>query len=137
MAPATAEPASSAPASIITRPTPRRARSARTYAHDGLPSAPRGADGRPSWAYVLADLARRGVGRVMIEAGAELAGSAVAGAIVDRIDWFRAPILLGGDGWPAIAGLGLETLDAAPRYRRAWARDCGPDLWERYEREEG
>ena len=71
---------------------------------------------------------------VMIAAGAQIAASALAADLVDRIEWFRAPKLLGGDGLPVIAALGLETLDAAPMFRRTGVRERGADLQESYER---
>lgn len=71
---------------------------------------------------------------VMIEAGAQIAASAIATDLVDRIEWFRAPVVLGGDGLPVIAALGLETLDAAPIFRRTGLRERGADVQESYER---
>ncbi|MGY6629288.1 MAG: RibD family protein [Oceanicaulis sp.] len=71
---------------------------------------------------------------VMIEAGGRVAASAIRAHIVDRIEWFRAPVLLGGDGLPAIAALGLETLDAAPMFRRTDMGACGADIHETWER---
>lgn len=71
---------------------------------------------------------------VMIEAGAQIAASAIAADLVDRIEWFRAPVLLGGDGLPVVAALGLETLEAAPIFKRTGIRECGADLQESYER---
>ena len=72
----------------------------------------------------------------MIEAGAKMAASALAAGVVDRIEWFRAPMLIGGDGLPALAPLGLETLSGAPTFVRTAVRECGPDLWESYQRAE-
>ncbi|WP_203292377.1 RibD family protein [Maricaulis parjimensis] len=82
------------------------------------------------------DLARAMAGyeSVMIEAGAQIAASAIAAGLVDRIEWFRAPMLLGGDGLSVIAALGLETLDAAPIFTRTGVRERGADLQESYER---
>lgn len=105
-------------------------------------------DRTPSGAAVFAETARtvtlvphRDLARamaeyesVMIEAGAQIAASALAADLVDRIEWFRAPKLLGGDGLPVIAALGLETLDAAPMFRRTGVRERGADLQESYER---
>ena len=71
---------------------------------------------------------------VMIEAGAQIAASAIAAGLVDRIEWFRAPMVLGGDGLPVIAALGLETLDAAPIFKRTGIRERGADVQESYER---
>jgi len=71
---------------------------------------------------------------VMIEAGAQIAASAIAADLVDRIEWFRAPVLLGGDGLPVVAALGLETLEATPIFKRTGIRERGADLQESYER---
>ncbi|KAA5805084.1 RibD family protein [Alkalicaulis satelles] len=79
-------------------------------------------------------LAGEGCRSVMIEAGGKVAASALALGRVDRIEWFRAPVLLGGDGMAAIAGLGLETLDAAPIFQRTRVIECGADVLERWER---
>jgi diaminohydroxyphosphoribosylaminopyrimidine deaminase/5-amino-6-(5-phosphoribosylamino)uracil reductase len=73
-------------------------------------------------------------GEVMIEAGAEIAAAAVASGLVDRIEWFRAPVVLGGEGRPVVAALGLETLEKAPTFRRVRVVERGADLQERYER---
>jgi diaminohydroxyphosphoribosylaminopyrimidine deaminase / 5-amino-6-(5-phosphoribosylamino)uracil reductase len=71
---------------------------------------------------------------VMIEAGSKIAASALKHGLVDIIEWFRAPIVLGGDGFPVIAALGLERLDEAPIFSRVSVSECGDDLHERYER---
>jgi diaminohydroxyphosphoribosylaminopyrimidine deaminase/5-amino-6-(5-phosphoribosylamino)uracil reductase len=83
---------------------------------------------------VLQHLAGEGVLTIMIEAGSALAGTALRSGRVDRIEWFRAPKLIGGEGRPCIAELGLESLDAAPIFTRTQARPIGADLWETYER---
>lgn len=93
-----------------------------------------GADGRASLAAALQHLAGLGVRRVMIEAGGVLAGAALRSNLVDRIEWFRAPKLIGADGRACVADLGLESLDAAPIFTRTQARPIGADLWETYER---
>ncbi|MAC88144.1 RibD family protein [Maricaulis sp.] len=78
--------------------------------------------------------AMKGCERVMIEAGAKIAAAAIQAGLVDRIEWFRAPMVLGGDGLPALAALGLETLDKAPIFRRVGVIERGADLQETYER---
>lgn len=93
-----------------------------------------GADGRVGFLAVLQHLAGEGVLTVMIEAGGALAGAALRSELVDRIEWFRAPKLIGAEGRPCIAELGLESLDAAPIFTRTQARPIGADLWETYER---
>jgi diaminohydroxyphosphoribosylaminopyrimidine deaminase / 5-amino-6-(5-phosphoribosylamino)uracil reductase len=81
---------------------------------------------------LLESAQRAGVKTLMIEGGGQLAASFVRAGLVDRIEWFRAPILLGGDGLPCIAALGLETVTHAPTYERVGVKEAGPDLWESY-----
>jgi len=75
-----------------------------------------------------------GVETLLIEGGGRVAGSFLAAGFVDRIEWFRAPLLLGADAKPAVGPLGLEKLAGAARYVRVGVREAGPDLWESYER---
>jgi diaminohydroxyphosphoribosylaminopyrimidine deaminase/5-amino-6-(5-phosphoribosylamino)uracil reductase len=91
-------------------------------------------EGRPSAAACLSALKRRGVGSVLIEGGGQVAASFLRAGLVDRLEWFRAPILLGGEGRPCVAALALARLSEAPRFRRLAVEPCGDDLWERYER---
>ena len=93
-----------------------------------------GEDGRPTIEAVLAALDKRRIGSVLIEGGGQVAASFLRVGAVDRIEWFRAPILLGGEGRPCVAGLALEKLAQAPRYRRIAVEPLGDDLWERYQR---
>lgn len=91
-------------------------------------------DGRPTAAACLSALKRRGVTSVLIEGGGQVAASFLRAGLVDRLEWFRAPILLGGEGRPCVAALALARLADAPKFRRAAVEPCGDDLWERYER---
>ena len=91
-------------------------------------------DGRPAPDAVLRELARRGVGSLLIEGGGQVAASFLRAGLVDRIEWFRAAILLGGEGRPGVAALALQTLADAPRFRRLAVEPLGDDLWERFER---
>lgn len=93
-----------------------------------------GEDGRPTVEAVLAALEKRGIGSVLIEGGGQVAASFLRAGAVDRIEWFRAPILLGSEGRPCVAGLALEKLAQAPKYRRTAVEVRGDDLWERYAR---
>ena len=53
---------------------------------------------------------------VMIEGGANVAASALTIG-VDKIEWFVAPLIIGGDGLGASPPLTIETLDDAMRLR--------------------
>ncbi len=77
---------------------------------------------------------RAGVTSMMVEGGGQLAASFVRAGLVDRIEWFRAPILLGGDARPCLGGLDLARLSSAPSYERTDVKEIGADLWESYVR---
>lgn len=79
-------------------------------------------------------LATEGIERVLVEGGGQLAASLLMAEAVDRLEWFRAPIILGGDGRPSVAALELALLSEALAWRRVALRELGPDLWESYER---
>jgi diaminohydroxyphosphoribosylaminopyrimidine deaminase / 5-amino-6-(5-phosphoribosylamino)uracil reductase len=85
-------------------------------------------------AAVLERLAALGIGSVLAEGGGKLAASLIEAGAVDRIEWFRAPLVLGGDGRPAIGDLNFDVLAEAPRFKRVALRELGPDIWESYER---
>jgi diaminohydroxyphosphoribosylaminopyrimidine deaminase/5-amino-6-(5-phosphoribosylamino)uracil reductase len=69
-----------------------------------------------------------------VEGGGQVAASFLRCDLVERIEWFRAPILLGGEGRPGVGALALGALADAPRFRRTEVRPVGEDLWESYER---
>ncbi|MDP1618362.1 RibD family protein [Phenylobacterium sp.] len=91
-------------------------------------------DGRPDLPAVVAMLAARGLRRLFVEGGGQVAASFLRCGLVDRMEWFRGPQIIGDEGRPAIGGLCLSRLDEAPRLRRIEVSVLGEDLWERYER---
>ncbi len=91
-------------------------------------------EGRPDPTATVAALSELGINRIMIEGGGRVAVSFLAAGLVDRIEWFRAPIVLGAGGRAAVGVLAMQALADAPRFSRLDASPVGPDLWERYER---
>jgi diaminohydroxyphosphoribosylaminopyrimidine deaminase/5-amino-6-(5-phosphoribosylamino)uracil reductase len=81
-------------------------------------------------------LAETGVRSVFVEGGGQLAASLIAAECVDRLEWMRAPMLLGAKGRPAVDSLPMTSLDQAPRFQRIAVRELGPDLHETYVRSE-
>jgi diaminohydroxyphosphoribosylaminopyrimidine deaminase / 5-amino-6-(5-phosphoribosylamino)uracil reductase len=71
---------------------------------------------------------------LLVEGGSAVAASFIRERLVDRLEWVRAPILLGEEGRPAIGALELALLADAPAFKRVAVREVGPDLWESYER---
>jgi diaminohydroxyphosphoribosylaminopyrimidine deaminase / 5-amino-6-(5-phosphoribosylamino)uracil reductase len=78
-------------------------------------------------AAALRTLGERGLTRVLAEGGAGLATSLLRAGAVDRIEWFRAASLIGGDGLPAVGPLGLDRLAEAPRFRLTGQSPAGAD----------
>jgi diaminohydroxyphosphoribosylaminopyrimidine deaminase/5-amino-6-(5-phosphoribosylamino)uracil reductase len=93
-----------------------------------------GEDGRVSPERLLDRCAVDGLSRVFLEGGGKLAASFIQSGLVDTIQWFRAPILIGGDGLPAVAALGLSEMQDAPRWRTAATERIGDDTLETYVR---
>lgn len=91
-------------------------------------------DGRPTIPAVLKALEAAGATSVLIEGGGQVAASFLRANAVDALEWFRAPILLGGEGRPCVAALALAKLADAPNFRRLGVEPVGDDLWERYVR---
>jgi diaminohydroxyphosphoribosylaminopyrimidine deaminase/5-amino-6-(5-phosphoribosylamino)uracil reductase len=90
--------------------------------------APPSAEGRIDPLGGLKLLAARGIVTVMVEGGAELAGSLLAAAVVDDLHCFIAPILLGPRGRPgAVDWAGPATPAEAPCIGDPQWEVCGVD----------
>jgi len=89
---------------------------------------------RPELKTVVEALAGEGLHRLFVEGGGQVAASFVRCGLVDALEWFRAPVLIGGEGRPGIGALAVATLAEAPHFRRIEVREVGDDLWERYAR---
>jgi diaminohydroxyphosphoribosylaminopyrimidine deaminase / 5-amino-6-(5-phosphoribosylamino)uracil reductase len=76
----------------------------------------------------LAALARQGITRVLVEGGAAVAASFLAADLVDRLLWYQAPIVIGGDGRAAIGPLGTLQPEAAARFSRLSAQELRGDI---------
>ena len=87
-----------------------------------------GADGNGSLAAALAALGECGITRLLVEGGGRLAAAFVRAGLIDRLIWVHAPMLIGGDGVPAIAEVGLEALSEAPRFTRLSTETVGDDV---------
>lgn len=82
----------------------------------------------------LRALADRGVTRLMVEGGGRLISAFLKADLVDRLVWFRAPSVIGGDGIPAVSAMGVQVLDGAANFVKVSARPAGDDLVETYVR---
>lgn len=78
-------------------------------------------------AAALRELSARGITRVLVEGGARLAAGLLRHDLVDRIAWFHAPGVLGGDALAAVAALEVDLVAAMPRFTRLDTRPIGAD----------
>lgn len=77
----------------------------------------------------LAQLFDRGVRSVLVEGGRTIATSLLVRELVDRLDWFIAPALLGDTGLPAIGDLGIAGIAGALRWSVTSNRILGADTY--------
>ena len=95
-----------------------------------LATTPPGAELR----WVLGGLAGFGATRVLVEGGATVAAAFLQADLVDRLHWFRAPGVIGGDGLASVAEIGLDRVEHMSRFERRAQFAAGPDTVEIYHR---
>ena len=83
---------------------------------------------------VLQQLGAAGLTRVFCEGGSALAASFLAADLVDELVGFTAGLAIGAEGLPAIGAMGLERLEAAPRFDLIEQRAVGADILHRWAR---
>lgn len=93
------------------------------------------ADGNIDLAEALKALALLGVTRLMVEGGGRIIAGLLAADLVDRLVWFRASKLIGGDGVSAVAAFGVQALDEAANFVKVSSRPAGADIVETYVRD--
>jgi diaminohydroxyphosphoribosylaminopyrimidine deaminase / 5-amino-6-(5-phosphoribosylamino)uracil reductase len=92
--------------------------------------APESTAGRVDLESALRLLGERGIVSMMVEGGAELAGSFLAGRLADELHAFVAPSLFGPRGRPgAVDWKGPATPTEAPRIVRPVWECCGDDAY--------
>ena len=93
-----------------------------------------GSDGRVDVAAMAQALGERGLTRVLVEGGGQVAAALLKAGLVDRVVSYRAGLALGADGRSAVGTLGLDRLDFAPRFRLVSARPLLGDTVESWTR---
>lgn len=92
------------------------------------------ASGRPDPRAMAGALGQLGLTRVLIEGGGVLAGSFLGAGLIDRLEWFLGPKIIGGDGLPAVAGFGVGAMADAPGYSLVGTREIDGDMYQSYKR---
>ena len=96
-----------------------------------IPGSTAGVDLRAA----MAALNAAGLTRIMVEGGGQLAAAMLRADLVDRVAWFHAPSIMGGDGWPAVQAFGIQKLDQMPRFRRDCITAIGNDMLSEFTRQ--
>ena len=78
-------------------------------------------------------MAGAGVRSLLVEGGGTLIASFIRAGLFDTLHWYRAPIILGGDGRDCVGALSLTEMSKAIRLVRKNVTTIGPDLHEIYE----
>ena len=86
--------------------------------------------GKPDLAAVMEELGGRGIATVMVEAGGKFAAALIRSGLVDRLVLMRSPGLIGNDGLPALAELGLDRLESGDTFTRESQFTLGRDTVE-------
>lgn len=107
---------------------------ANTLKKQGVQIFPVTADPYIDLEVALQILHENGVKSLLVEGGGTLAASFLSLDAIDIIEWFRAPMILGGDGRNSIGALELSDMNLVKRFNRIDIRDFGDDIHERYER---
>lgn len=84
--------------------------------------------GEIHWASLLRRLAESGIVSLLVEGGARVAASALKARAVDKILFFYAPKILGGDGRVMIENLSIRRVSQARVVKRLRAFPCDGDL---------
>jgi diaminohydroxyphosphoribosylaminopyrimidine deaminase / 5-amino-6-(5-phosphoribosylamino)uracil reductase len=88
------------------------------------------ADGRVTLGPLLDELGRRGILSLLVEGGAEVHASFFAEGLVDKVQAYLAPIIIGGREAPGpVGGDGVRSLSDAIRLHEVDTTRIGDDLW--------
>ena len=82
----------------------------------------------------LSIMAKAGLRSLLVEGGGTLTASFIRAGLFDKIHWYRAPVLLGGDGRDCVGALSLTKMDQAIRLHRMKTTEVGIDQHEVYVR---
>ncbi len=77
---------------------------------------------------LIDELGTRGIGTVIVEGGGRLLGSLFDLDLIDKVNAYIAPVIIGGDDAPTpVRGSGHGKLAEAPRLERVTTEQLGPD----------
>ncbi|WP_219821684.1 bifunctional diaminohydroxyphosphoribosylaminopyrimidine deaminase/5-amino-6-(5-phosphoribosylamino)uracil reductase RibD [Sneathiella aquimaris] len=88
--------------------------------------------GLPDLKHTLSILSDKGITRLLVEGGSHLQASLIKEELADRLMWFRAAKVIGGDGISVFQSIGLKNVSDAPILELEGTHRLGEDQLERY-----
>ena len=85
-------------------------------------------DGRVHLDALLQHLGERGIASVLVEGGATLSAACIQSRLVDKVLFFVAPKIIGGDGVSVIGPCGVQTMEQAIRLHALRGQPVGEDF---------
>jgi len=79
-------------------------------------------------------MGQAGLRSLLVEGGGTLIASFIRAGLFDTLHWYRAPVLLGGDGRDCVGALSLTEMGQAIRLHRMKVSEVGQDQHEIYVR---
>ena len=119
---------------MCTSAAPGERRDALRAAGVEIMEVPASADGRIDVPSAARALGERGLTRVLIEGGGQIAAAFLRAGLVDRITSYRAGVVLGAEGRSAVGPMLVERLGSAPRFRLQSVRRLEGDTVESWTR---
>lgn len=77
---------------------------------------------------MLCALGKAEITSLLVEGGSRVHGAFLRKGLVDEVNLFLAPCFIGGDGIPLLDGLGINTVQEAPRFQTTAVRRFGDDV---------
>lgn len=91
-----------------------------------------GRDHHPEPRDILKALAAKGLTRILVEGGSAVAAALMRAELIDRVAWFRAASVMGGDGTPVVAPYGVDELSQMRKFTLVSEQSVGDDRLETY-----
>ena len=85
-------------------------------------------DGRVDLDALCRTLGERGIASLLVEGGATLSATLLQRRLVDKVLFFVAPKIIGGDGLSAVGSCGIETMAQVIRLRDITTQRLGDDV---------
>lgn len=89
-------------------------------------------NGYPDLKVLVRLLADQGITRLLVEGGGIIAAAFLKLGLIDEVFWYRSAKIIGNEGLPAIAGMGINRMQDAICMKTLYVERVGDDFVEQY-----